>query len=109
MSLLMSLGAAAEGPPGRSGRAAGRASRARVPGELGGRAGGTGQGCPGNRAAVPGGGRAVPAAGAEGGGRRLLQNSLEAKDGSGSAHAGIAPAAAYYPYDHTLSQYQYDR
>ncbi|XP_053916423.1 iroquois-class homeodomain protein IRX-4 [Cuculus canorus] len=36
-------------------------------------------------------------------------NSLEAKDGSGSAHAGIAPAAAYYPYDHTLSQYQYDR
>ncbi|XP_054020226.1 iroquois-class homeodomain protein IRX-4 isoform X1 [Dryobates pubescens] len=35
-------------------------------------------------------------------------NSLEAKDGSGSAHAGIAPAAAYYPYDHTLSQYQYD-
>lgn len=41
--------------------------------------------------------------------RCLLQNSLEAKDGSGSAHAGIAPAAAYYPYDHTLSQYQYDR
>ncbi|NWY40470.1 IRX4B protein, partial [Sylvia atricapilla] len=36
-------------------------------------------------------------------------NSLDAKDGSGSAHAGIAPAAAYYPYDHTLSQYQYDR
>ncbi|NXP27864.1 IRX4 protein, partial [Scytalopus superciliaris] len=37
------------------------------------------------------------------------QNSLDAKDGSGSAHASIAPAAAYYPYDHTLSQYQYDR
>ncbi|XP_068792387.1 iroquois-class homeodomain protein IRX-4 [Struthio camelus] len=36
-------------------------------------------------------------------------NSFEAKEGSGSAHAGIAPAAAYYPYDHTLSQYQYDR
>uniref|UniRef100_A0A8B9BH87 Iroquois homeobox 4 n=1 Tax=Anser brachyrhynchus TaxID=132585 RepID=A0A8B9BH87_9AVES len=36
-------------------------------------------------------------------------NSLEAKDGGGSAHAGIAPATAYYPYDHTLSQYQYDR
>ncbi|XP_069709466.1 iroquois-class homeodomain protein IRX-4 [Phaenicophaeus curvirostris] len=36
-------------------------------------------------------------------------NSLEPKDGGGSAHAGIAPAAAYYPYDHTLSQYQYDR
>ncbi|XP_064362817.1 iroquois-class homeodomain protein IRX-4 [Dromaius novaehollandiae] len=36
-------------------------------------------------------------------------NSFEAKEGSGSAHAGIAPAAAYYPYDHTLGQYQYDR
>ncbi|XP_042320850.1 iroquois-class homeodomain protein IRX-4 [Sceloporus undulatus] len=38
-------------------------------------------------------------------------NSFDAKDGSGSAHAGItqAAAAAYYPYDHTLSQYQYDR
>uniref|UniRef100_A0A8C4K1Y7 Iroquois-class homeodomain protein IRX-4 n=1 Tax=Dromaius novaehollandiae TaxID=8790 RepID=A0A8C4K1Y7_DRONO len=35
-------------------------------------------------------------------------NSFEAKEGSGSAHAGIAPAAAYYPYDHTLGQYQYD-
>ncbi|TFK07489.1 Iroquois-class homeodomain protein irx-4-A [Platysternon megacephalum] len=36
-------------------------------------------------------------------------NSFDAKDGSGSAHAGITQAAAYYPYDHTLSQYQYDR
>ncbi|NWX98902.1 IRX4 protein, partial [Nothoprocta ornata] len=36
-------------------------------------------------------------------------NSFEAKEGSGSAHAGIAPAAAYYPYEHTLGQYQYDR
>uniref|UniRef100_A0A8C6ZS62 Iroquois homeobox 4 n=1 Tax=Nothoprocta perdicaria TaxID=30464 RepID=A0A8C6ZS62_NOTPE len=36
-------------------------------------------------------------------------NSFEAKEGSGSAHAGIAPATAYYPYEHTLGQYQYDR
>ncbi|XP_060110001.1 iroquois-class homeodomain protein IRX-4 [Heteronotia binoei] len=36
-------------------------------------------------------------------------NSFEAKEGSGSAHAGLAQAAAYYPYDHSLSQYQYDR
>ncbi|KAJ6661402.1 hypothetical protein lerEdw1_015030 [Lerista edwardsae] len=36
-------------------------------------------------------------------------NSFDSKDGSGSAHAGITQAAAYYPYDHTLSQYQYDR
>ncbi|POI19900.1 hypothetical protein CIB84_016354 [Bambusicola thoracicus] len=36
-------------------------------------------------------------------------NTLEAKDGGGSAHAGISPAAAYYPYEHSLSQYQYDR
>uniref|UniRef100_G1N5Q5 Uncharacterized protein n=1 Tax=Meleagris gallopavo TaxID=9103 RepID=G1N5Q5_MELGA len=35
-------------------------------------------------------------------------NTLEAKDGGGSAHAGISPAAAYYPYEHSLSQYQYD-
>ncbi|XP_052560373.1 iroquois-class homeodomain protein IRX-4 [Tympanuchus pallidicinctus] len=36
-------------------------------------------------------------------------NTLETKDGGGSAHAGISPAAAYYPYEHSLSQYQYDR
>ncbi|XP_030045927.1 iroquois-class homeodomain protein IRX-4 [Microcaecilia unicolor] len=37
-------------------------------------------------------------------------NTFESKDGTGSAHAGITQAAAaYYPYDHTLSQYQYDR
>ncbi|KAM4705548.1 iroquois-class homeodomain protein IRX-4 [Rhinophrynus dorsalis] len=36
-------------------------------------------------------------------------NTFESKDGSGSAHAGITQTAAYYPYDHTLSQYQYDR
>ncbi|XP_069586608.1 iroquois-class homeodomain protein IRX-4 [Ranitomeya imitator] len=36
-------------------------------------------------------------------------NTFDSKDGTGSAHAGIAQTAAYYPYDHTLSQYQYDR
>ncbi|XP_048372071.1 LOW QUALITY PROTEIN: iroquois-class homeodomain protein IRX-4-like [Sphaerodactylus townsendi] len=36
-------------------------------------------------------------------------NSFESKEGSGSAHAGLAQAAAYYPYEPTLSQYQYDR
>ncbi|MEE6465487.1 hypothetical protein FKM82_006569 [Ascaphus truei] len=36
-------------------------------------------------------------------------NTFESKDGTGSAHAGITQTAAYYPYDHTLSQYQYDR
>lgn len=45
MSLLMSLGAAAEGPPGRSGRAAGRGSRAAVPGEPGRGARGIGRRC----------------------------------------------------------------
>ncbi|XP_052433444.1 iroquois-class homeodomain protein irx-4-like [Carassius gibelio] len=35
--------------------------------------------------------------------------TFDAKDGSASAHAGITPAAAYYPYDPTLGQYQYDR
>ncbi|KAM9307494.1 iroquois-class homeodomain protein IRX-4 [Gastrophryne carolinensis] len=36
-------------------------------------------------------------------------NTFDSKDGTGSAHAGITQTAAYYPYDHTLSQYQYDR
>ncbi|NP_001090204.1 iroquois-class homeodomain protein irx-4-A [Xenopus laevis] len=36
-------------------------------------------------------------------------NAFESKDGTGSAHAGIPQTAAYYPYEHTLSQYQYDR
>nr|XP_033790151.1 iroquois-class homeodomain protein IRX-4 isoform X2 [Geotrypetes seraphini] len=37
-------------------------------------------------------------------------NTFESKDGTGSTHAGITQAAtAYYPYDHTLSQYEYDR
>ncbi|XP_043116575.1 iroquois-class homeodomain protein irx-4-A-like [Puntigrus tetrazona] len=35
--------------------------------------------------------------------------TFDAKDGSASAHAGITQAAAYYPYDPTLGQYQYDR
>ncbi|KAK1172247.1 iroquois-class homeodomain protein irx-4-B-like [Acipenser oxyrinchus oxyrinchus] len=35
--------------------------------------------------------------------------AFDSKDGSGSAHAGITQAAAYYPYDATLGQYQYDR
>uniref|UniRef100_A0ACB8EBN9 Uncharacterized protein n=1 Tax=Sphaerodactylus townsendi TaxID=933632 RepID=A0ACB8EBN9_9SAUR len=38
-----------------------------------------------------------------------IKNSFESKEGSGSAHAGLAQAAAYYPYEPTLSQYQYDR
>ncbi|KAG2465257.1 iroquois-class homeodomain protein irx-4-like isoform X2 [Polypterus senegalus] len=35
--------------------------------------------------------------------------AFDTKDGTGSAHAGITQAAAYYPYDATLGQYQYDR
>ncbi|XP_015268806.1 PREDICTED: iroquois-class homeodomain protein IRX-4, partial [Gekko japonicus] len=42
-------------------------------------------------------------------GTGVVVNSFESKDGGGSAHAGLTQAAAYYPYDHTLSQYQYDR
>ncbi|XP_010605072.1 iroquois-class homeodomain protein IRX-4 [Fukomys damarensis] len=41
---------------------------------------------------------------------RLLQNSFDSKDGSGSAHSGLAPATAtYYPYEPALGQYPYDR
>ncbi|KAM4875938.1 iroquois-class homeodomain protein IRX-4 [Thomomys bottae] len=37
-------------------------------------------------------------------------NSFESKDGTGSTHAGLAPAAAaYYSYEPALSQYPYDR
>uniref|UniRef100_A0A8C5PUB2 Iroquois homeobox 4 n=1 Tax=Leptobrachium leishanense TaxID=445787 RepID=A0A8C5PUB2_9ANUR len=36
-------------------------------------------------------------------------NTFESKEGTGSAHPSITQTAAYYPYDHTLSQYQYDR
>ncbi|ELW72691.1 iroquois-class homeodomain protein IRX-4 [Tupaia chinensis] len=35
-------------------------------------------------------------------------NSFESKDGAGSTHAGLAPAA-YYPYEPALGQYPYDR
>ncbi|KAM6225338.1 iroquois-class homeodomain protein IRX-4 [Rhynchocyon petersi] len=39
-------------------------------------------------------------------------NSFDSKEGTGSAHAGLAPAAAaaaYYPYEPALGQYPYDR
>ncbi|XP_012577186.1 PREDICTED: iroquois-class homeodomain protein IRX-4 [Condylura cristata] len=38
-------------------------------------------------------------------------NSFEAKEAAGSAHTGLAPAAAtaYYPYEPALGQYPYDR
>lgn len=41
----------------------------------------------------------------------ILQNGFDSKDGPGSAHAGLAPAAAaaYYPYEPALGQYPYDR
>uniref|UniRef100_A0A663DYP9 Iroquois homeobox 6 n=1 Tax=Aquila chrysaetos chrysaetos TaxID=223781 RepID=A0A663DYP9_AQUCH len=35
--------------------------------------------------------------------------SYEIKDGAGTLHSGIAQPAAYYSYDHSLGQYQYDR
>ncbi|MGH0148104.1 UNVERIFIED_CONTAM: hypothetical protein FKN15_047438 [Acipenser sinensis] len=38
-----------------------------------------------------------------------LNPQYDIKDGAGSLHAGIAKSAAYYPYDHSLGQYQYDR
>ncbi|XP_055504419.1 iroquois-class homeodomain protein IRX-6a isoform X1 [Leucoraja erinacea] len=38
-----------------------------------------------------------------------LNSQYEIKDSTGSLHSGIAPAAAYYPYDHSLGHYQYDR
>ena len=31
------------------------------------------------------------------------------KDGTGTLHSGITQTAAYYPYEHSLGQYQYDR
>ncbi|XP_058536044.1 iroquois-class homeodomain protein IRX-4 [Ochotona princeps] len=36
-------------------------------------------------------------------------NSFDSKDGTGSAHAGLTSAAAYYPYEPALGQYAYDR
>ncbi|XP_006000311.1 Iroquois homeobox protein 6a [Latimeria chalumnae] len=38
-----------------------------------------------------------------------LTPQYEMKDGSTSLHSGLAQPAAYYPYDHSLGQYQYDR
>ncbi|XP_069824556.1 iroquois-class homeodomain protein IRX-6 [Dendropsophus ebraccatus] len=38
-----------------------------------------------------------------------LTSQYEMKDGTNSLHPGIAQPAAYYPYDHSLGQYQYDR
>ncbi|XP_030058714.1 iroquois-class homeodomain protein IRX-6 [Microcaecilia unicolor] len=38
-----------------------------------------------------------------------LNPQYEIKDGTSSLHSGIAQPAAYYPYDHSLGQYQYDR
>ncbi|XP_056384379.1 iroquois-class homeodomain protein IRX-6 [Hyla sarda] len=38
-----------------------------------------------------------------------LTSQYELKDGASSLHPGIAQPAAYYPYDHSLGQYQYDR
>lgn len=31
------------------------------------------------------------------------------KESTGSLHSGISQPNAYYPYDHSLGQYQYDR
>lgn len=40
----------------------------------------------------------------------LLQNpQYDIKDSTGTLHSGITQTAAYYPYDHSLGQYQYDR
>ncbi|KAI7814711.1 iroquois-class homeodomain protein IRX-6a isoform X1 [Triplophysa rosa] len=38
-----------------------------------------------------------------------LNPQYEIKEGSGSLHSTITQPAAYYPYDHSLGQYQYDR
>ncbi|KAI4903098.1 hypothetical protein NFI96_030617, partial [Prochilodus magdalenae] len=38
-----------------------------------------------------------------------LNPQYEIKEGTGSLHGGISQPAAYYPYDHSLGQYQYDR
>ncbi|KAM6979444.1 Iroquois homeobox protein 6a isoform 2-T2 [Aplochiton taeniatus] len=38
-----------------------------------------------------------------------LNPQYELKDGTGTLHSGITQTAAYYPYDHSLGQYQYDR
>ncbi|XP_076849409.1 Iroquois homeobox protein 6a isoform X2 [Brachyhypopomus gauderio] len=38
-----------------------------------------------------------------------LTPQYDVKEGTGNLHSGIPQHAAYYPYDHSLSQYQYDR
>ncbi|KAG8437773.1 hypothetical protein GDO86_008469, partial [Hymenochirus boettgeri] len=38
-----------------------------------------------------------------------LTPQYETKDGNSSLHPGIAQPAAYYPYDHSLGRYQYNR
>ncbi|XP_063188387.1 iroquois-class homeodomain protein IRX-6 [Chroicocephalus ridibundus] len=38
-----------------------------------------------------------------------LNPQYEIKDGAGTLHSGIAQPTAYYSYDHSLGQYQYDR
>ncbi|XP_068597973.1 Iroquois homeobox protein 6a [Brachionichthys hirsutus] len=38
-----------------------------------------------------------------------LNPQYDIKDGAGALHSGISQTAAYYPYDHSLGQYQYDR
>ncbi|XP_033844135.1 iroquois-class homeodomain protein IRX-6a [Periophthalmus magnuspinnatus] len=38
-----------------------------------------------------------------------LNPQYDIKDSTGALHSGIAQTAAYYPYDHSLGQYQYDR
>lgn len=42
--------------------------------------------------------------------RGLFQNpQYDIKDSTGTLHTGISQTATYYPYDHSLGQYQYDR
>ncbi|XP_015223889.1 Iroquois homeobox protein 6a isoform X1 [Lepisosteus oculatus] len=38
-----------------------------------------------------------------------LNPQYDIKEGAGSLHSGISQSAAYYPYEHSLGQYQYDR
>ncbi|OXB64271.1 hypothetical protein ASZ78_002986 [Callipepla squamata] len=38
-----------------------------------------------------------------------LNPQYEIKEGAGTLHSGIAQPAAYYSYEHSLGQYQYDR
>ncbi|KAM9408685.1 Iroquois homeobox protein 6a [Pholidichthys leucotaenia] len=38
-----------------------------------------------------------------------LNPQYEIKDSAGTLHSGITQTATYYPYDHSLGQYQYDR